>query len=141
MRRKCYYKRKYLISRQSKNISEKNESYSASHLLAVKTKDPEKGKQNNLKAVQKKHSKDPEKWQQDNYVAVQKYRQNVKFPPSPPSLQLQHKMINDFCLETSPNLFIESGCTVCGKLTPSHKLQKVADLALDLDILKNPEVT
>jgi hypothetical protein len=100
-----------------KNYQQKNlEIYSASHLLAVKkscTKDPAKCKQNNLKAVQKKHSKDPEKWQQDNYVAVQKHRQNAKFPPCPPSLQLQQKIISDFCLETSPDSFVESGCTGC----------------------------
>jgi hypothetical protein len=105
------------------------------------SKDPVNWKQNNLKAVNKLHSKDPLKWKQDNYSAVQKHRQKNLFPPCPLSKKLQHKIINDFCDDTSPKMFMESGCAVCGCLTPVVKLQKISELSLNLDILRNTEVT
>jgi hypothetical protein len=114
------------------------------NLIAVQklhSKDPAMWNQNNLIAVQKLHSKDPVKWKQDNHSAVQKHRQKTLFPPCPLSKQLQHKIINDFCVDTSPEMFMESGCAICGCLTPLIKLQKLSDLSLNLDILKNREVT
>ncbi|KAF9455719.1 hypothetical protein BDZ94DRAFT_1118262, partial [Collybia nuda] len=54
------------------------------------------------------------------------------FPPAPPSQKIQHSTITNFCTDTSPKIFMETGCTVCGKLTLCSDLQKLKDLDLDL---------
>lgn len=41
----------------------------------------------------------------------------VTFPPLPPSKKLLHKIISNFCKESSPEYFEEGGCGVCGQLT------------------------
>jgi hypothetical protein len=43
-------------------------------------------------------------------------RENIKFPPSPPSKRLMHKIISGFCNDTHPSKFEEAGCAVCGQL-------------------------
>ncbi|KAF9455306.1 hypothetical protein BDZ94DRAFT_1180278, partial [Collybia nuda] len=41
---------------------------------------------------------------------------HVGFPPKPPSHKLENQIISDFCNDTSPKAFMESGCMVCGEL-------------------------
>jgi hypothetical protein len=76
-------------------------------------------------------------------VSVHKYNKNraVSFPPSPPSKKLQHAIISNFCKDTAPNMFTESGCAVCGKLTPMNELSKLSELDLDMSILTQTGVT
>jgi hypothetical protein len=57
-----------------------------------------------------------------------KKKKETVFPPSPPSTTLKHKIIRDFCTNTSPNIFIESGCGVCGKLTPWDNLSELSNV-------------
>ena len=57
------------------------------------------------------------------------------FPPLPPSKGLQETVIQNWCKDTSPNMFTEAGCAVCGQLTPACKLSKLSDAECDLDIL------
>jgi hypothetical protein len=51
-------------------------------------------------------------------IANHKYhiKNNVQFPPSPPSNRLMHKIISGFCDDTHPSKFEEAGCAVCGQL-------------------------
>ena len=52
----------------------------------------------------------------------------VKFPPAPPSAELCQKIVSDFCADTSPDIFEETGCAVCGKLTPIHEMEELSEV-------------
>ena len=60
-------------------------------------------------------------------------QENIKFPPSPPSKRLMHKMISGFCNDTDPSKFEEAGCAVCGQLLILTNLIKLTDLKCSLD--------
>ena len=68
-------------------------------------------------------------------------RENVKFPPSPPSKRLMHKIITGFCNDTDSSKFEEAGCAVCGQLVVITKLAKLTDLKCSLDPLVRIGVT
>ena len=68
-------------------------------------------------------------------------RENVKFPPLPPSKRLMHKIINGFCNDTQPSKFEEAGCAVCGQLVAMTKLIKLTDVKCSLDPLVRIGVT
>jgi hypothetical protein len=68
-------------------------------------------------------------------------RENVKFPPSPPSKRLMHKIISGFCNDTHPSKFEEAGCLVCGQLVVMTKLIELTDLKCSLDPLVRKGVT
>jgi hypothetical protein len=76
-------------------------------------------------------------------VTNRKYyvQENVKFPPSPPSKRLMHKIITGFCNDTHPTKFEEAGCAVCGQLVVMTKLAKLSDLKCSLDPLVRIGVT
>ena len=123
----------------------KNPEYKASHLEAVQknqAKNPDY-KTSNLQAVKTYQTKYSNKAKKANLESVHKYQKKkaTAFPPLPPSKKLQHTIISNFCKDTSPNKFIESGCAICGKLTPLTELNKLSDLNLDLNILIQSEVT
>jgi hypothetical protein len=82
-------------------------------------------------------------YQKANRKAQQKYYQKQKetvFPPLPPSSELKYKIIRDFCTETSPEMFTESECAVCGKLTALNHLSGLQEVK-NLDLLKRDGVT
>ena len=115
------------------------EKHQQSNLVAVQryqVNNPEKHQQSNLAAVQRYQVNNPERHQQSNLTAIQQFNQNLKFPPKPPAERLQHIIISDFCSDTSPYAFIESGCAVCGKLTKAKELIELSTLDLNLDVLK-----
>ena len=62
-------------------------------------------------------------------------RENIKFPPSPPSNRLMHKIISGFCNDTHPSKFEEAGCAVCGQLVVMTKLIKLTNVKCSLDPL------
>ena len=64
----------------------------------------------------------------------------MKFPPAPPSAELCQKIVSDFCADTSPNVFEEAGCAVCGKLTPICDMEELSEVE-NLSVLKVGEVT
>jgi len=64
-----------------------------------------------------------------------------KFPPSPPSRQQVEQIVNDFCADTSPSTFEESGCAVCVQLTLYSELIPVAECGCDLSPLVAAGVT
>ena len=68
-------------------------------------------------------------------------RENAKFPPSPPSKRLMHKIISGFCNDTHPSKFEESGCAACGQLVVMTKLMKLTDVKCSLDPLVRKGVT
>ena len=77
-------------------------------------------------------------------MTVKKYqnkRLNPEFPPSAPSQKLMNQIFTDFCKDIHPNQFEESGCAVCGQLTPSSTLKKLSEMNLGLDILIQDGVT
>jgi hypothetical protein len=64
-------------------------------------------------------------------IAKRKHYQKSKeivFPPLPPSPSLIQKIIRYFCADTSPFVFMESGCAVCGKLTQQKKLSNLINV-------------
>ena len=68
-------------------------------------------------------------------------KENVNFPPSPPSKHLMHKIISGFCNDTHPSKFEEAGCAVCGQLVVMTKLTKLTNLKCSLDPLVRIGVT
>ncbi|KIM78010.1 hypothetical protein PILCRDRAFT_76053 [Piloderma croceum F 1598] len=44
------------------------------------------------------------------------------FPPEPPTDRLKHKIIADWCKDTSPDAFEEAGCAVCGQSSYCRQL-------------------
>ena len=67
-------------------------------------------------------------------------RKEVKFPPAPPSADLCQKVVSDFCADTSPKMFEEAGCAVCGKLTPICEMEELSDVE-NISLLKVDGVT
>ena len=82
-------------------------------------------------------------YQASNRESARKYywsKKDVKFPPDPPSAYLCQKIVSDFCANTSPEVFEEAGCSVCGKLTPICQMEELSEVE-NLDLLKVNGVT
>ena len=75
------------------------------------------------KTSSKYQEKDSEKHKADYWA-----KKEVKFPPAPPSAPLCQKIMSDFCADTSPEAFEETGCAVCGKLTPVCEMEELSDV-------------
>src|SRR6202453_1103620 len=138
------YRQSHLAAVQRSNARDP-EQYKQNNLAAVQrsnAKDPEQYKQKNLAAVQKSNAQDPEQSRKLNTAAVHKFIAKTNFPPSPPSLKLQHTIISNWCKDMSPEHFMESGCAVCGELMLLTQLQKLSTLDnIDLDVLRQDKVT
>jgi len=48
--------------------------------------------------------------------------------------------VSDFCADTSPEIFEESGCAVCGKLTLVCEMEELSDVE-NINLLKVDGVT
>jgi len=107
------------------------------------TKNPEVYKALNLQAVKNYQVKNSEAFKSSNLESVKKYQKKseTNFPPKPLSSLLQHKIASNFCKDTSPQAFEESGCAVCGKLILLTELQKLSELEFNLDVLTQQGVT
>lgn len=57
-----------------------------------------------------------------------KVKNEGKFPPKLSNDRLLHKIITGFCNDTHPSQFEESGCAVCGRLTPMKNLVLLKDI-------------
>src|ERR1700723_2490743 len=60
-----------------------------------------------------KHRYATSEYRESNKKSSQKYywfKKDVKFPPVPPSSELCQKIISEFCADTSPDVFEETGC-------------------------------
>ena len=120
------------------------EKYKHAHRISVQkyqSSHIEKYKHAHLMSVQKNKAKDPDKYKHINLASVNKYNHKHQFPPCAPSEKLQQTIAYDFCEDTSPNMFTESGCAVCGKLIHKFQLQKWSQLNVDFDVLKRSGVS
>ena len=63
------------------------------------------------------------------------------FPPPPLSQELSHTVIRNFCKDSVPHKFEESGCAVCGELVPLSNLSRLKSVKGFLNILEAPGVT
>jgi len=120
--------------------------YKATHLKSViknQTKNPDLYNATNLKSVKKYQAKNPETSKISNLKSVKKYQKQIEtnFPPKPLTSHLQHKIASNFCKDTSPQAFEESGCAICGKLTLLTELQNLSELELNLNVLIQQGVT
>src|SRR5882762_7938415 len=67
-------------------------------------------------------------------------KKEVMFPPAPLSADLGQQIVSDFCADTSPEVFEETGCAVCGKLTPVCEMEELSDVE-NLSLLKVDGIT
>src|SRR6266487_3819955 len=107
-------------------------------------KQGEAHKKANLLSAKENQAKNKVWYKLTNLRAVKKYQERKKlskFPPSPPSAELQYKIISDACKDMSPPMFTEAGCAICGRLTPLVHLLKLSRVKLDLSILVRASVT
>jgi hypothetical protein len=95
----------------------------------------------NHKSQRAEYNKRPE-YQESHKKSQNKYRtkKNMKFPPNPPSTELCQNIISDFCADTSPEVFEEVGCAVCGKLTPICEMEELSEVE-NISLLKVDGVT
>ena len=90
-----------------------------------------------------KHRYATSEYRESNKKSSQKYywfKKDVKFPPVPPSSELCQKIISEFCAATSPDVFEETGCAVCGKLTPICGMEELSEVE-NISLLKADGVT
>ena len=59
----------------------------------------------------------------------------TEFPPAAPDHHKTEQIINDFCTDTSPPAFEESGCTVCGQLKLRTNMISLQECDCDLSCL------
>ena len=87
--------------------------------------------------MKKYKSKNHDLYKATHLKSVKKNQKKIEtiFSPKPLTSLLQHKITSNFCKDTSPQAFEESGCAVCGKLTLLTELQNLSDLGLDLNVL------
>ena len=82
-------------------------------------------------------------YQESHKRSRQKYnfsKKIVKFPPFPPSTELCENIVSDFCADTSPEVFEETGCAICGKLTPICETDELSEVE-NVNLLKVDGVT
>ena len=90
-----------------------------------------------------KHRYSKPEYQKSHQKSRQKYylsKKDVKFPPAPPSAELCQNIVSDFCADTSPDVFEEAGCAVCGKLTPICEMEELSEVE-NINLLKVDGVT
>src|SRR4051794_5321488 len=120
------------------------DAYRASHLDGVKRHQGKLGdgfRKANLEAVKKYQDKNREKYTFSHQKAASKFKKQLKFPPSSPSLGLQHSIISETCEDMAPHVFVEAGCAVCGRLTSLSSLLDLSEVQLDLNLLISSGVT
>jgi hypothetical protein len=77
----------------------------------------------------------------NNKAYAYKTKKPSRFPPALPKDKLLHKIVTEFCKDTHPSQFEESGCAACGRLTPLKDLIKCSQIECSLDPLIRSEVT
>ena len=91
---------------------------------------------NRQRAVQSEYKQLHKKSSQKHYQS----KRRVKFPPAPPSATLCQNIVSGFCNDTSPEVFEEAGCAVCGKLTPICEMEELSEVE-NINLLKVDGVT
>ena len=111
--------------------TERQKVYRNAHKTALAAHDKVRNKTEERKILQRKTKR-------KGYWASQK----IVFPPLPLSSELSYTIASDFCDDTSPAKFVESGCAVCAKLTPLAEMQELSITdGLNLSVLEKDGVT
>jgi hypothetical protein len=140
----------YLTSNQlavRKYQETQGEDYLTSNQLAVRKYQETQGEDylaSNKVAVEKYQDKQGPKYTEAHLIAVKKsaaLKNKPKFPPAALTCDMQLDILTDACKDMDPIHIVESGCAVCGKLTPNNELSDLADMSLNLDVLKRRHVT
>jgi hypothetical protein len=100
-------------------------------------------KNKDKRAKYDKQRAEQSEYQELHKKSSQKHYQSkkcVKFPPAPPSAELCKAIISDFCEDTSPEVFEEAGCAVCGRLTPICEMEELSEVE-NISLLKIDGVT
>ena len=100
-------------------------------------------KNNEKRAEYSKHHYPTSEYRESNRDLSKRYywsKKHVKFPPLPPSAKLCQNIVSDFCASTSPHVFEEVGCAVCGKLTPICEMEELSEVE-NINLLKVHGVT
>jgi len=124
---------------------EHDAEFKVANLESVKKYQAEHGaefKVANLESVMKYQAEHGAGFKKANLEAVKRHKKkkfSTLFPPSPPSLELQHAMVSGACKDMAQ--ITETGCAVCGKLTPSADLTKLSQCKLNLGVLADSGVT
>src|ERR1700729_2088135 len=95
------------------------------------------------RAKYKKQRAEKSEYQESNRKYAHKHywsKKDENFPPHPPSTDLCQQIVSDFCADTSPEIFEESGCAVCGKLTPICEMEELSEIE-NVSLLKVDGVT
>ena len=61
------------------------------------------------------------------------------FPPSVPSKEHLEHTVNNYCDSTSPEMFEESGCAVCGQLCLTKEIVNISTMKKYFDVLCRPD--
>ena len=107
------------------------------NLTAVKKYQEKLGseyKMANLESAKKYQKGQGIEYKKANLESVKKYQNKLAFPPHPQTLEL-HTVISDTCEDMTSSRLTESGCAVCGNITPIMKLTNLFEANLNLDIL------
>jgi hypothetical protein len=121
--------------------------YAERHLMAVKKHQQNGGdelKAKNKEAVKKYQDKQGNQYKEAHLISVKKntiLKNKPQFPPEALTRDMQLDILTNACKEMNPSRFTESGCAVCGKLTPISELSDLASMSLNLDVLKRRHVT
>ena len=110
----------------------------------INKRDLKKQSDNKKKNKNKTKSQSKRYWEKPKRTKVNhKYytKNNARFPPSPPSNRLMHKIITGFCNDTHPSKFEEAGCAICGQLVVMSDLIELANVKCSLDPLVRVGVT
>jgi hypothetical protein len=96
------------------------------------------GKKNKLDRQQNMKTSDG--WKQKKAKHMRERREALRldsheFPPLPPSEILQETIARGWSEDTSPDVFMEGGCAVCGQLAPVNQLSRLSESGCDLNIL------
>ena len=100
-------------------------------------------KNKDKRAKYNKQCAERSEYQELHEKSSQKHYQStkgVKFPPAPPSAKLCQNIVSEFCDDTSPEVFEEAGCAVCGKLTPICEMEELSEVE-NISLLKIDGVT
>ncbi|KAF9052105.1 hypothetical protein BJ165DRAFT_1332172, partial [Panaeolus papilionaceus] len=63
------------------------------------------------------------------------------YPPKPASLKIIADIMSAYSNDLNPKVIEETGCAVCGQLTPLHTMIPLADIQHQLDVLIEPGAT
>jgi hypothetical protein len=67
--------------------------------------------------------------------------QKTAFPPAPVKTKDIHQVIDNYCSDTQPSVFQESGCAVCAKIIPCAQLSCLSSVKNLLHVLETKGTT